>query len=53
MSNKISHLGLVYDFKRPTPSIHFGKYGGPTNIYGHMKNGGKTLGEEEEEQKYF
>ena len=33
---------IVYDFKGPTPSINFGKYGGPMYIYGHVKNGEKT-----------
>ena len=49
MSKEISHSDLVYDFKGPTPSINFGKYGGP-NIYGHMKNGEKTLQQVEEEE---
>ena len=53
MSKKVSHVGLVYDFKDPNTSINFSKYGGPMNIYGHMKNGEKKLGEEDEEQKYF
>ena len=43
MSREISYVNLVYDFKGPTPSINFGKYGGPMYIYGHMKNGEKTL----------
>ena len=51
MSKEISHGNLVYDFKGPTPSINFGKYGGPIYIYGHMKNGEKTLQQEKEEQK--
>ena len=53
MSKEISHGNLVYDFKGPTPSMNFGKYGGPMYIYGHMKNGEKTLQQVEEEQKYF
>ena len=28
MSKEIIHSDLVYDFKGPTPSINFGKYGG-------------------------
>ena len=51
MSKEISHGNLVYDFKGPTPSINFGKYGGPIYIYGNMKNGEKTLQQEKEEQK--
>ena len=51
MSKEISHSDLVYDFKGPTPSVNFGKYGGPMYIYGHMKNGEKTLQQVEEEQK--
>ena len=53
MSKEISHGDLVYDFKGPTPSINFRKYGGPMYIYRYMKNGGKTLQQIEEEQKYF
>ena len=53
MSKEISYGNLVYDFEGPTPSINFGKYGGPMYIYGHMKNGEKTLPQLEEEQKYF
>ena len=37
MSKEISHGDLGYDFKGPTASINFGKYGGPMYIYGHMK----------------
>ena len=51
MSKEISHGDLVYDFKDPTSSINFGKYGGPVYIYGHMKNGKKALQQVEEEQK--
>ena len=53
MSKEISYGNLVYDFEGPTPSINFGKYGGPMSIYGHMKNGEKTLPQLEEQQKYF
>ena len=37
MSKEISYGNLVYDFEGPTPSINFGKYGGP------MKNGEKNI----------
>ena len=53
MSKEISHGDWVYDFKGPTPSINFGKYEGPMYIYGHMKNGEKTLQQLEEEQTKF
>ena len=53
MSKEISHSDLVYDFKVPTPSTKFGKYGGTMYIYGHMKDGEKTLQQVEEEQKHF
>ena len=43
MSKEISYGNLVYDFEGPTPSINFGKYGGPMYIYGHMKNGEKNI----------
>ena len=41
MSKEISHNDLVYNFKGPTASINFAKYGGPIYIYDHMKNGEK------------
>ena len=53
MSKEIIHSNLVCDFKGPTPSINFGKYGGPMYIYQQMKDGEKTLQQVEEEQKYF
>ena len=34
MSKEISHGDLVYNFKSPTASINFGKYGGPMYTYG-------------------
>ena len=36
LSGDINHNDLVYDFKGPSTSINFGKYGGPLYIYGHM-----------------
>ena len=51
MSKEISYGNLVYDFEGPTPSINFGKYGGPMYIYGHMQNGETTLKQVEKEQK--
>ena len=51
MSKEISHGDLVSDFKDPTASINFDKYGCPMYIYGHMKNGKETLQQVEEEQK--
>ena len=41
LSKGISRGYLVYDFKGPTPSINFGKYGGSIYIYDHVKNGEK------------
>ena len=53
MSKEISYSNLVYDFKGPTSPTHFSEYGDPMYIYGHMKNGEKTLPQVEEEQNYF
>ena len=53
MSKEIIHSNLVCDFKGPTPSINFGKYGGPMYIYRHMKDDEKTLQQVEEKQKHF
>ena len=36
LSGDINHNDLVYDFKGPSTSINFGKYGVPLYIYGHM-----------------
>ena len=51
MSDKVDFDNLVYNFKDPTSSINFGKFGGPMYIYGHMKNGDTTLQQEEKQQK--
>ena len=50
MSKEINYGKLVYDFKGPTPSINFAIFADPMYIYNQLKNGEKTL---EEEQKYF
>ena len=51
MSSKIDFDNLIYNFKGPTSSINFGKFGGPMYIYGHMKNGDTTLQQVEKQQK--
>ena len=53
MSDKVDFDNLVYNFKDPTSSINFGKFGGPMYIYGHMKNGDTTLQQVEKQQKDF
>ena len=53
MSDKIDFDRLIYNFKGPTSSINFGKFGGPVYIYGHMKNGDTTLQQVEKQQKEF
>ena len=53
MSWEINCNKLVYDFKRPTPSINFAIFGGLMYTYNQLKNGEKTLQQVEEEQKYF
>ena len=53
MSDKVDFDNLVYNFKDPTSSINFGKFGGPMYIYGHMKNGDTTLQQVEKLQKDF
>ena len=37
ISNRIDFDNLIYNFKGPTSSINFGKFGGPMYIYGHIK----------------
>ena len=53
MSDKVDFDNLIYNFKGPTSSIKFGKFGGPVYIYGHMKNGDTTLQQVEKQQKEF
>ena len=53
MRDKIDFSNLTYNFKGQTASIHFGKFGGPIYIYGHMKNGDTTLQQVEKQQKDF
>ena len=51
MSDKVDFDNLVYNFKDPTSSINFGKFGSPMYIYGHMKDGDTTLQQVEKQQK--
>ena len=51
MSDKVDFNNLIYNFKGPTSSIKFGKFGGPVYICGHMKNGDTTLKQVEKQQK--
>ena len=53
MRKKIDFDKLIYEFKGPTSSINFGKFGGPIYIYGHMRNGDITLQQVEKPQKDF
>ena len=53
ISKEINYGNLVYDFKGPTPSKRFTIFGGPIYTYNQLKNGGKTLQQVEEDQKYF
>ena len=53
MSREIKYNKLVYDFKGPTSSINFTKFGGPVYTYNQLKNGDKTLQQIEKEQEDF
>ena len=53
MSDKIDFDCLIYNFKGPTASINFGKFGGPMYIYGHMKKRDITLQVVEKQRKNF
>ena len=53
ISDKDDFDNLIYNFKGPTSSINFGKFGDPMYIYGHMKNGDTTLQQVEKQQKDF
>ena len=52
ISEKIDFDGLIYNFKGPTASINFGKFGGRMYIYGDIKKGDITL-QQVEKQKDF
>ena len=43
MSRDINHNNLVYNFKGPTTSISFTRYGRPLYTYYQLKNGDTTL----------
>ena len=53
MSREINYNNLAYNFKGPTPSVSFAKFGVPMYTYSQLKNGEKTLQQVEEDQKYF
>ena len=53
ISRGINYSNLVYDFKGPTSSISFTKFGGPMHTYNQLKNGDKTLQQVEKEQEDF
>ena len=50
---KVNYKSSIYDFKGPTSSINFSKFGGPMYTYEKLKNGETTLQQEEKEQKDF
>ena len=37
MSREINYIRLTYDFKSPTSSISFSKFGGPMYTYDQLK----------------
>ena len=43
MRDKVDFNNLIYNFKGPTSSINFGKFGGQMYIYGHKRNDDTTL----------
>ena len=53
MSWEINHNYLVYDFKGPTYSISFTRFGGLIYTYNQLKNDEKTLQQVEDYQKKF
>ena len=50
MSREINY-NLVCDFKGPTPSISFTKFGGAMYTYNQLKNGEKILQQVEDKKK--
>ena len=53
MRDEIDFSNLTYNFKVPTDSVNFDKFKDPIYIYDHIKNGGTTLQQVENEQKDF
>ena len=53
MRDEIDFSNLTYNFKVPTDSVNFDKFKDPIYIYDHIKNGGTTLQQVENEQKVF
>ena len=53
ISRGINYSNLVYDFKGPTSSISYTKFGGPMYTYNQLKNGDKTLQHVEKEKGNF
>ena len=53
MSRKINYNSLVYNFKGPTSSIRFIKFGGPIYTYNHLKNGEKNITTSRKRAKRF
>ena len=53
MSREINYNKLVYNFKGPTSSISFTRFGGPMYTYNQLKSGDTTLQQAEKQQKDF
>ena len=53
ISGEINYSNLVYDFKGPTSSISFTKFGSLMYTYDQLKKGYKTLQQIEKEQENF
>ena len=51
MSREINYNNLVYDFKGPTSSISFTKFGGPMYTYDQLKKDDKTLKQVEKKKQ--
>ena len=51
MSREINYNNLVYDFKGPTSSISFTKFGGPMYTYDQLKMDDKTLKQVEKKKQ--
>ena len=49
MNKEINYKSLIYDFKGPSSSISFIKFGGPMYTYEKLKNGETTLKQVEKE----
>ena len=53
MSREINYNNLAYNFKGPTPSVSFAKFGVPMYTYNQLKNGEKHYNKQKKIKNIF